>query len=65
MGMDILKILKDVESKNFILNDELTDIKDDLKELLDSAKEQNVFYVGTSSFVLDYYKNNPSTEWKI
>lgn len=65
MGMDILKILKDVESKTFNLNDEMSDLKDNIKDLLDSSNEQTVFYVGTSNFVLDYYKNNPSTEWKI
>lgn len=63
--MDILKILKDVETRTFFLNDDLSEITDNIKELLDSSKEQNVFYVGISAFVLDYYKNNPTTEWKI
>lgn len=65
MGMDILKILKDVESKTFNLNDEMSDLKDNIKDLLDSSNEHTVFYVGTSNFVLDYYKNSSSTEWKI
>lgn len=63
--MNILQILKGVENRTFTLNEDMTEIKDNLKELLDSSEEQIVFYVGTSNFVLDYYKNNPKTEWKI
>lgn len=65
MSMDILKIIKEVETRKFTFNDDMSDINDNLKEILDSSKEPNVFYVGTSNFVLNYYKNNPSTEWKI
>ena len=65
MNMDILKLLKDVETRTFILNDDMSELKDNLKELLDSSNEQNMLYVGTSSFVLDYYKNNLATKWKI
>ncbi len=65
MSMDILSLIKEAETRNYSLNDEISEVSDNLSGILDSAKEQDVFYVGTSSFVLNYYKNNPSTEWKI
>jgi hypothetical protein len=66
MTMDILKIIKEVETRKFFLNTENNcHLADNLSELLISAHEEYVFYVGINDFVLDYYKQNPKTNWKI
>ncbi len=66
MTMDILKIIKEVETRKFFLNTENNwHLTDNLSEILNSSLEEYVFYVGINDFVLDYYKQNPKTNWKI
>ena len=63
MYMDICSLIKDVETRKFYF--EKNELRDNLQELLESSNLQDVFYVGTNQFVLDYYKNHPDSEWKI
>ena len=38
---------------------------DNLAEYLDEEKSKTFYYVGINQFVLDYYKKNPNSVWKI
>ena len=66
MSMDILKTLKEVETRQFYLDIENNGhLTDNLSAILDSSNEQYVYYIGINDFVLDFYKKNPKTNWKI
>ena len=38
---------------------------DDLQEKLAEQEKTTFYYIGINEFVLDYYRNNPNSEWKI
>ncbi len=40
-------------------------VADNLEEELKNCKEDTFYYISTNKFVLDYYKKNPESEWKI
>lgn len=63
--MDICSLIKDVENREFYINKNQNGLCDNLQDLLNFTENENVFYVGTNQFVLDYYKDNPNSEWKI
>ncbi|MBR0099826.1 MAG: hypothetical protein IJP90_08940 [Treponema sp.] len=64
--MNINKLLNEVKNRTFSLEKNTSEVKDNLKELLDKETSgQDFFYVGINQFVLDYYKDNPNSKWKI
>lgn len=40
-------------------------VTDNLKQILKEQKEDTFYYIGINEFVLNYYKENPNSEWKI
>lgn len=63
--MGLYELLQDVKNThNFNLNLETKKIEDNLEELLVNT-ENELVYVGTNQFVLDYYEKNPNSEWHI
>lgn len=57
---DYKKIVKNLAKKYNEIQ-----VVDNLKEELQNQKEDVFYYVSTNNFIIDYYKNNPNTEWKI
>lgn len=51
--------------KNLVKKYNEIQVVDNLKEELQNQKEDVFYYVSTNNFIIDYYKNNPNTEWKI
>ena len=42
-----------------------TSVTDNLEKYLTEQKETTYYYIGINKFVMDYYMNNPDSEWKI
>ena len=61
----LLNSLSDEEKKKIIFSDYKLVCKDNLEKYLGEEKSDTFYYVGINQFVLDYYKDNPKSEWKI
>ena len=63
--MGLYKLLQELkETHKFTFNIEKQKVEDNLYELLQNS-ETELVYIGTNQFVLDYYENNPNSEWHI
>lgn len=49
----------------YLSSDFSTICTDNLEKYLEEEKDDTYYYIGVNQFVLDYYKNNPNSEWKI
>lgn len=63
--VNIERCLIDTASHSFYLDEATGKIKDNLSELLNKCSTDSFYYVGVSSFVIDFYDENPGTEWNL
>lgn len=61
----IVNSFSDEEKKKIRSSDNQIICKDSLEKYLEEEKSDTFYYVGINQFVLDYYKDNPESEWKI
>ena len=63
--VQIIKSFSDEEIKMISSSENKIICKDNLEKYLEEEKTDTFYYVGINQFVLDYYKDNPKSEWKI